>query len=80
VHHFVSDSNESMRGQKQKFFEALAKLVNWAPTHLQGLNDTPALRTLLAFAEHDKFPGLGTIKKLSLMHHFQLMQRLLTLD
>ncbi|MFC6163561.1 sce7725 family protein [Lactiplantibacillus dongliensis] len=79
VHHFVSDSNESMRGQKQKFFEALTKLVTWAPAHLQGLNETPALRTLLAFADHDKFPGLGTIKKLSLMHHLQLMHRLLNL-
>ncbi|MFC6182505.1 sce7725 family protein [Lactiplantibacillus daowaiensis] len=80
LHHFVSDSNASMRGQKQKFFEALHKLTTWAPDHLHGLNATPALATLLAYATQDKFPGLGNVKKLSLMHHFQLMHRLLALD
>lgn len=76
IHHFVSDSNTSMGGQKQKFFEALAKLVAWAPTHLTGLNATPALAELLAYAHQTKFPGLGNVKKLSLMHHLQLMHRL----
>lgn len=80
IHHFVSDSNESMRGQKQKFFEALHKLTTWAPTHLRGLNRTPALLELLAYETGNKFPGLGTVKKLSLMHHLQLMHRLLTLN
>lgn len=80
IHHFVSDSNANMRGQKQKFFEALTKLTDWAPAHLTGLNRTPALATLLAYAEGDKFPGLGIIKKLAIMHHFQLMHRLLALN
>jgi len=80
IHHFVSDSNDSMRGQKQKFFEALQKLATWAPTHLHGLNATPALAELLAYQAGTKFPGLGTIKKLALMHHLQLMHRLLTLN
>lgn len=80
IHHFVSDSNDSMRGQKQKFFEALQKLTDWAPTQLHGLNLTPALAELRHYQAGDKFPGLGTIKKLSLMHHFQLMHRLLTLN
>ena len=35
---------------------------------------------LLAYAEGDKFPGLGIIKKLAIMHHFQLMHRLLALN
>ncbi len=77
IHHFVSTSNERMSGQKQKFFEALAQLTAWAPTHLTGLNRTPALTELLAYADQSKFPGLGIVKKLSLMHHLQLMHRLL---
>lgn len=77
IHHFVSDSNDSMRGQKKKFFEALTKLTAWAPTHLTGLNRTPALTALLAYANQNKFPGLGVVKKLTIMHHLQLMQRLL---
>lgn len=79
IHHFVSDSNESMRGQKQKFFEALYKMVNWCHENIRGLNETPALQDLLDYCQQDKFPGLGTVKKLSLMHHFQLMNRLLNL-
>lgn len=80
IHHFVSDSNESMRGQKEKFFEALKKLDNWASINIRGINDTPALRELLTYTKQDKFPGLGTVKKLSLMHHFQLMKRLFEID
>ncbi|VDG21098.1 hypothetical protein [Lactobacillus sp. CBA3605] [Lactiplantibacillus mudanjiangensis] len=79
LHHFVSDSNDSMRGQKNKLFEALQKLVAWAPVHLTGLNQTPALQDLLAYQDSPKFPGLGAVKKLALMHHFQLMYRLLSL-
>lgn len=77
IHHFVSDSNEKMSGQKQKFFEALNKMVIWCTENISGLNQTPALEELLSYAQHDKFPGLGTVKKLSLMHHFELMSRLL---
>lgn len=79
VHHFVSDSNERMSGQKDKFFEALKKMVVWTDASIRGLNRTPALQTLLEYDQQTKFPGLGMVKKLSLMHHFQLMQRLLTL-
>lgn len=79
IHHFVSDSNEHMSGQKEKFFEALAKLVTWTDDNINGLNRTPALQSLLDYNQQSKFPGLGMVKKLSLMHHFQLMQRLLEL-
>lgn len=79
VHHFVSDSNETMSGQKQKFFEALNKMQSWCDENIQGLNQTPALLKLLEYSQQDKFPGLGMVKKLSLMHHLQLMQRLLNL-
>lgn len=79
IHHFVSDSNQTMGGQKQKFQEALAKLVDWSAENISGLNQTPALQELLSYQQVNKFPGLGTVKKLSLMHHFQLMNRLLNL-
>ncbi|KRN99924.1 hypothetical protein IV57_GL002257 [Companilactobacillus kimchiensis] len=77
IHHFVSDSNEHMSGQKEKFFEALDKMVTWCNENIRGLNSTPALESLLAYDGQEKFPGLGIIKKLSLMHHLQLMNRLL---
>lgn len=79
IHHFVSDSNEKMSGQKEKFFEALTKMIAWCQKNISGLNQTPALEELLNYAQQDKFPGLGVVKKLSLMHHFELMSRLLEL-
>lgn len=79
IHHFVSDSNEHMSGQKDKFFEALQKMVTWCAENIHGLNATPALEELLSYNQQAKFPGLGMIKKLSLMHHFELMNRLLNL-
>ncbi|WP_338215618.1 sce7725 family protein [Companilactobacillus muriivasis] len=80
IHHFVSDSNERMSGQKDKFFEALRKMIDWCSENIQGLNATPALAELLEYGNHDKFPGLGMVKKLSLMHHLELMNQLLNLD
>ncbi|WP_334331858.1 sce7725 family protein [Companilactobacillus sp. HBUAS59544] len=77
IHHFVSDSNESMRGQKNKFFEALDKLIPWVKENISGLNMTWGLERLLEFGSGDKFPGLGVVKKLSIMHHLELMGRLL---
>ncbi|KRK95446.1 sce7725 family protein [Companilactobacillus futsaii] len=77
IHHFVSDSNEKVSGQKEKFFEALNKMMSWCQKNISGLNQTPALEELLSYAHHNKFPGLGVVKKLSLMHHFELMSKLL---
>jgi len=79
IHHFVSDSNQHMSGQKDKFFEALHKMVKWCDENMHGINVTPALQKFLTYAQQEKFPGLGTVKKLSLEHHFQLMNRLLNL-
>lgn len=79
IHHFVSDSNETMRGQKEKFFEVLNKLVTWKNDNISGLNETPALDQLTEYVSQTKFPGLGMVKKLSLRHHFQLMHRLFEL-
>lgn len=80
IHHFVSNSNEKMSGQREKFFEALNKMIPWCQKNISGLNKTPALEELLSYAQQNKFPGLGVVKKLSLMHHFELMSRLLELE
>jgi len=70
IHHFVSDSNEHMSGQKEKFFETLHKMVVWCDENMHGINVTSALQEFLTYAQQEKFPGLGTVKKLSLEHHF----------
>ncbi|MDU6523114.1 sce7725 family protein [Enterococcus devriesei] len=73
VKHFVSDSNESAKDQSQKFFEALAKLAEWYFRNQDQLLLTLGLEELLGYQETKKFPGLGSIKKWSLAHHFELI-------
>ncbi|WP_313630921.1 sce7725 family protein [Enterococcus devriesei] len=73
VKHFVSDSNESVKDQSQKFFEALAKLAEWYFRNQDQLLLTLGLEELLGYQETKKFPGLGSIKKWSLAHHFELI-------
>mgnify|MGYP006898724552 CR=1 FL=1 len=71
IHHFVSESNESISDPARKFEEAMEKMVTW-----EKFNEIPrtmGLNSLLECYENGKFPGLGVIKKYSLMHHIELM-------
>lgn len=75
VHHFVSESNDDYDDPAGKFGEALAKLVHWVAE-----NDVPKTMGLQAFLdcyEEGKYPGLGTVKKYSIMHHLELMNMFL---
>lgn len=75
VHHFVSESNDDYDDPAGKFGEALAKLVQWVAE-----NDVPKTMGLQAFLdcyEEGKYPGLGTVKKYSIMHHLELMNMFL---
>ena len=75
VHHFVSDSNTDYKDPASKFGEAVSKLADWTkvnePCHTLGLD------MLLECKESGKYPGLGTIKKYSIMHHLELMNKYL---
>jgi hypothetical protein len=70
VHHFVSDTNVDITDPAGKYAEALKKLITWE-------QDNP--QTTLAFQifkdqyRQGLFPGLPTIKRLSLMHHIELV-------
>lgn len=73
VHHFVSDSNEDIQDPAGKFGEALKKLSDW-------VDETDAIITkglggLLECHRNGKYPGLGTVKKYSIMHHLELMNK-----
>ncbi len=71
VHHFVSDSNENISDPARKFEEAMEKLVNWEK--IDSIRHTKGLVNLINYYENGRFPGLGVIKKFSLMHHVELM-------
>lgn len=65
IHHFVSESNESISDPARKFEEAMNKLVNWENFDI--IPKTIGLDNLIECYNIGKFPGLGVIKKYSLM-------------
>lgn len=70
VKHFVSDSNEDVADIGGKFSEAINKLVIWC--NEKKLN-TAAINEFRDLQERGHFPGLGTLKKLSIMNHIELI-------
>lgn len=79
IRHFVSDSNDGIKNPAKKFYEALSKLVDWCDSNPQVLR-TLGLKTLLEHHEHQTYPGLGSLKKLSIMHHLELVGSFLDRD
>lgn len=74
VKHFVSDSNDDIRDPAGKFQEALLKLVEW---NEEMKLDTVAMKEFEKLYRREAYPGLGTVKKLSIMHHLELIGRYL---
>lgn len=74
IRHFVSDSNADDSDTAGKFSEALDKLVIFVDDNSIQSIATEAFRNL---KHRGAFPGLGTIKKLSIMHHIELVQSLM---
>ena len=70
VHHFVSNSNDDMKDPAGKFYEAVSKLHDWN-AHMR-LN-TLGMQLFEELYKTEAYPGLGVIKKLSIMHHLELM-------
>ena len=75
VKHFVSDTNEDATDVGGKFAEALDKLIKWCNQNPQ--LDTLGIRGFKDLHKRSHFPGLGSIKKLSIMHHIELVLSLI---
>lgn len=71
VHHFVSESNASISDPARKFEEAMDNLLSWE--YFDIIPKTMGLNKLVECYNMGKFPGLGVIKKYSLMHHIEMM-------
>ena len=74
VRHFVSDTNDDYSDTTGKFHEALEKLIAW---NQEKNLDTYAMKTFQKLYDEESYPGLGTVKKLSIMHHIELVSRFL---
>lgn len=70
IRHFVSDTNDDISDPAKKFAEAVGKLVDW---NRERRLDTLGIKVLEAAYQNESYPGLGTVKKLSIMHHLELM-------
>ena len=70
VKHFVSDSNGDTSDIGGKFAEANNKLVAWCDE--KNIN-TSAILEFRNLSDSGHFPGLGVIKKLSIINHIELM-------
>jgi hypothetical protein len=70
VKHFVSDSNGDTSDIGGKFKQANDKLVDWC--NASGIK-TSAIKQFNELNSSGHFPGLGVIKKLSIINHIELM-------
>lgn len=73
IDHFTSDSNKDYKNQAGKFAEAAKKLYDWS--NVQKEMSTVGLSELLNYYLKKTFPGLGMIKRLTLMHHLEIVGR-----
>lgn len=71
VHHFVSDSNTDIQNPAGKFYEAVEKLDKWVKDN--DITPTASLQIFIDHYNNQTYPGLGSVKKLSLMHHLELI-------
>ena len=71
IFHFVSDSNLDPSNPAGKFKEALSKLINKVNEGL--IQRTVAIEEFERLYRTQSYPGLGTVKKLSIMHHIELV-------
>lgn len=74
IKHFVSDSNDDISDPAGKFKEALSKLVKWNKTMKLTTSGIKEFENLYV---NEAYPGLGTVKKLSIMHHLELIGQFL---
>ena len=75
VQHFVSDTNDTPTDPARKFAEALQKLVEKLDCNDSCFEETAAVAEFRKLHEGKHFPGLGYVKKLSIMHHIETLAK-----
>lgn len=73
IYHFVSDSNDTPTDPAGKFAQALAKLVRKLDSGTSNLLETSAIVEFRDLHQRGHFPGLGQVKKLSMVHHLETL-------
>ncbi|MBC8490907.1 MAG: sce7725 family protein [Candidatus Cloacimonetes bacterium] len=77
VRHFKSHSEPRLTANVQgKFFEALEKLTEWI-TNNSGVYQSNGIKEFQELFDKQHYPGLGYVKKISLLHHLELCNYIL---
>lgn len=73
IFHFKSDRNDTPTDPGGKFAEALGKLIYEVDNPLTKITMTEAISEFRALYISRHFPGLGSVKKISMKHHIQTL-------
>ncbi|PKO99007.1 MAG: hypothetical protein CVU13_07720 [Bacteroidetes bacterium HGW-Bacteroidetes-8] len=74
IRHFTSETNDSISNVQGKFAEAAEKAVAYC--RQKGLNNS-AILELISYYDNEHYPGLGTVKKLSIKNHLLVVSQFL---
>ncbi len=74
IRHFTSETNDSIANVQGKFAEASEKAVKYCREN--GLNNS-AIQELEKYFDEEHYPGLGTVKKLSIKNHILIIRHFL---
>jgi hypothetical protein len=74
IRHFTSETNDSISNVQGKFAEAAAKAVAYC--RQRDLNNS-AITELVSYYDNEHYPGLGTVKKISIKNHLLVISQFL---
>ncbi|MCT7057198.1 sce7725 family protein, partial [Salmonella enterica] len=73
IYHFVSTTRDTPTDPAGKFAQSLDKLMAALNSGKSMLLETSAIKEFRRLHNPSHFPGLGTVKKLSMIHHIETL-------
>ncbi|MDV4116848.1 sce7725 family protein [Elizabethkingia anophelis] len=81
IRHFTSETNDSIANVQGKFYEAAQKTINFCDSNQLSNSAIEELKGYLTFENErgtvGKYPGLGTVKKISIKNHLTVVSNFL---
>lgn len=77
IRHFISDRTEGPEDPAGKFLEALDKCVDFINQDDPQCGKCKGCQDFISYHGSQHYPGLGTVKKVSLKHHIKLLSKLI---
>lgn len=73
IRHFLSDERTTPTDPARKFGQALDNLIEHLESDQSQILETSAIAQFRELHEEGHFPGLGQVKKLSMIHHIETL-------